>query len=321
MVRTVRSAGRTLLDMISDVLDIARIEFGNAEGRTVEFDLHGLIATVRALLHHQAAGKGLALHIEVDAGAALSPAGRGPAAAADPGQPGRQRASSSPSRASITIRLSAEAVTAERAALRIEVEDTGIGIPVDAQERIFERFTQADESTTRRYGGTGLGLSIARQLASMIGGTLTVSSEPGAGSCFTLAGRLRPPAREPERSLQGRVVLVGPRRRHRRLCRRLVAWGIEVSPVTTGGASRRWSGPSGIAGAGGRRGAAGGRAGGAICRPLRRRAARSDPDRGRRRAAAWPAIWRCWRRTSPTIRSTHALHAALAAPRCPPTRP
>ena len=68
MVRTVRTAGRTLLDMISDLLDIAKIEFGNAEGRTVEFDLHALIATVRALLHHQAAGKGLALHIEIEPG-------------------------------------------------------------------------------------------------------------------------------------------------------------------------------------------------------------------------------------------------------------
>ncbi len=66
MVRTVRSAGRTLLDMISDVLDITKIEFGNAEGKATEFDLHGLIATVRALLHHQASSKGLALRVEID---------------------------------------------------------------------------------------------------------------------------------------------------------------------------------------------------------------------------------------------------------------
>jgi two-component system sensor histidine kinase RpfC len=230
MVRTVRSAGRTLLDMISDLLDIAKIEFGNAEGRTAEFDLHGLMATVRALLHHQAAGKGLALHIEID-----------------PAVPYRLLGAARPlqqilvnliangikftDQGSITIRVLGETVTAERAVLRIEVEDTGIGIPVDAQERIFERFVQVDESVTRRYGGTGLGLSIARQLANLIGGTLTVSSEPGAGACFTLrVAFARLPA--PERSLHGRVVLVGPFDVTAGYCRRMMAWGLEASPVT-----------------------------------------------------------------------------------------
>ena len=230
MVRTVRTAGRTLLDMISDLLDIARIEFGNAEGRTVEFDLHSLIATVRALLHHQAVGKGLALHIEIE-----------------PGIPYRLLGAARPlqqilvnlvansikftEQGGVTIRLLSETVTAGRASLRIEVEDTGIGIPADAQERIFERFAQVDESVTRRYGGTGLGLSIARQLAGLIGGTLTVRSEPGAGACFTLrVAFARLP--EAERSLQGRVVLVGPREVTAGYCRRMVAWGIETSPVT-----------------------------------------------------------------------------------------
>jgi two-component system, sensor histidine kinase RpfC len=230
MVRTVRTAGRTLLDMISDLLDIAKIEFGNAEGKSVEFDLHGLIATVRALLHHQAAGKGLALHIEVD-----------------PGIPYRLLGAARPlqqilvnliansikftEQGRVTVRVLGEIVTAEQASLRIEVEDTGIGIPADAQERIFERFAQVDESVTRRYGGTGLGLSIARQLAGMIGATLTLKSELGAGACFTLrVAFARLPAAE--RSLQGRVVLVGPRDVSARYCRRMVAWGIEASPVT-----------------------------------------------------------------------------------------
>ena len=90
---------------------------------------------------------------------------------------------------------------------------------------------QVDESVTRRYGGTGLGLSIARQLAGMIGGTLTVRSELGAGACFTLQVAF---ARLPdaERSLRGRVVLVGPREVTVGYCRRLVAWGLETSPVT-----------------------------------------------------------------------------------------
>ena len=229
MVGTVRSAGRTLLDMISDVLDITKIEFGNAEGKTAEFDLHSLIATVRALLHHQATGKGLELRIEID-----------------PDVPYRLLGAALPLQqilvnlvangikfthhGSITIRLLSETVTAGRAAIRVEVEDTGIGIPLDAQERIFERFAQVDESTTRRYGGTGLGLSIARHLAQMMGGTLTVTSEPDAGACFTLRVAFqRLPATE--RSLQGRVVLLGPRHIAADLVRRLTVWGIEAMPA------------------------------------------------------------------------------------------
>jgi two-component system sensor histidine kinase RpfC len=230
MVRTVRSAGRTLLDMISDLLDIAKIEFGNAEGKATEFDLHGLIATVRALLHHQAAGKGLALQVEIDPAVPYRLLGAA--------RPLQQilvnlvaNAVKFTDRGSITIRLSGETITPERVLVRIEVEDTGIGIPEGAQERIFERFAQVDESATRRYGGTGLGLSIARQLADLIGGTLTVHSEPGVGACFTLRVALaRLPA--PERWLQGRVVLVGPPDLTAGYCRRIVAWGIEALPAT-----------------------------------------------------------------------------------------
>ncbi|HEX5080191.1 MAG TPA: ATP-binding protein, partial [Geminicoccaceae bacterium] len=229
MVRTVRSAGRTLLDMISDLLDIAKIEFGNAEGRTVEFDLHGLIATVRALLQHQAAGKGLALHVEIDPAVPWRLLG-----AARPLQQILVNLTANAvkftERGSVTIRVAGDDVTAERVALRIEVEDTGIGIPADAQERIFERFAQVDESVTRRYGGTGLGLSIARQLAHMIGGTLTLSSELGAGARFVLRvafARLAAPAR----TLHGRVVLVGPFELTSGYCRRLMGWGLEAAPA------------------------------------------------------------------------------------------
>jgi two-component system sensor histidine kinase RpfC len=229
MVRTVRSAGRTLLDMISDLLDIAKIEFGKAEGQTVAFDLHGLIATVRALLHHQAAGKGLTLDIEIDPDIPYSLLG-----AARPLQQILVNLVANSikftEQGGVTIRVLGETVTAERAWLRIDVEDTGIGIPAEAQERIFERFAQVDESVTRRYGGTGLGLSIARQLAGLIGGTLAVRSEPGAGACFTLRVpfAVRP---APERSLQGHVVVIGPLDLTAKYCRRMVAWGVETSPV------------------------------------------------------------------------------------------
>ena len=82
--------------------------------------------------------------------------------------------------------------------LRIDVRDTGIGIPLSAQEHIFERFAQVDESATRRHGGTGLGLAIARQLTNLMGGFLVVNSTPGAGSCFTFAAPSAGP-RKPSR--------------------------------------------------------------------------------------------------------------------------
>lgn len=229
MVRTVRSAGRTLLDMISDVLDVAKIEFGSAEGRTAPFDLHGLIATVRALVHHQAASKGVGLHVEIDP--------RVPYQLQGAARPLQQilvnlvaNGVKFTERGSITVRVQAEKLVPEQAFLRFEVEDTGIGIPDDAQERIFERFAQVDESATRRYGGTGLGLSIARQLANMMGGTLTVRSVLGAGTCFTLRAAFASTA-DAERSLQGRVVLVGAREVAATYLRRMVAWGIEATMV------------------------------------------------------------------------------------------
>ena len=237
MVRTVRSAGQTLLEMIGELLDIARIESEQAV-QASNFDLHVLLASVRALLHHAAVEKGLALHLEIDPAVphALHGARRS-----------LQQillnltanAVKFTARGSVTVRLVGEAVDAdaELVALRIEVVDTGIGIPLEAQERIFERFTQADESTTRRYGGTGLGLAIARQLTELLGGALTIESAPGAGSRFTFRGSfLRSPAVEP--ALSGQVVVIGDRERAAGYRRRIAAWGAEVATASSADAVR-----------------------------------------------------------------------------------
>jgi two-component system sensor histidine kinase RpfC len=129
---------------------------------------------------------------------------------------------------SVVIKVSAEAVAPDKVMLRIDVEDTGIGIPLRAQEHIFERFAQADDSATSRHGGTGLGLAIARQLANLMGGFLVVSSAPGVGSCFTFRGPVGRGS-EPEDGLAGRLIVVGDPAHTQDYVERAVAWGAEVS--------------------------------------------------------------------------------------------
>ena len=230
MIRTVRSAGQTLLEMIGDLLDVAKIESGTMTVQPAPFDLHALLATVRALLHHQARDKGLELRLTVD-----------------PSVPYRldgaarslqqilvnlvTNAIKFTDTGSVTITVLAEAVEPDKVMLRIDVQDTGIGIPLRAQELIFERFAQVDGSATRRHGGTGLGLAIARQLANLMGGLLLVDSTPGVGSCFTFRA---PFARtdEVERRLSGSVVVVGEPAHTVGYLERVAAWGAAASSAS-----------------------------------------------------------------------------------------
>ena len=236
MVRTVRSAGQTLLEMIGDLLDVAKIESGTMTVRPAPFDLHVLLATVRALLHHQACDKGLDLRLTIDPhlphrlhGAARSLqqilvnlAGNA-IKFTDVGH--------------VTMGVSAEAIEPHRVMLRIDVRDTGIGIPLSAQEHIFERFAQVDELATRRHGGTGLGLAIARQLANLMGGFLVVNSTPGAGSCFTFRGPFGR-AENGEPRLTGRVVVLGEPEHTAGYIHRIRAWGAEASHPARPGHAR-----------------------------------------------------------------------------------
>jgi two-component system sensor histidine kinase RpfC len=145
---------------------------------------------------------------------------------------------------SVTLRVSGEATGGEMVTLRFEVVDTGIGIAVEAQERIFERFTQADESITRRYGGTGLGLAIARQLSDALGGSLTVRSAPGLGACFTLRAAFAPCA-DPAPGLRGLVVLAGPARKAATYRKRLAGWGADLAIATNVDAAQAALGQAG----------------------------------------------------------------------------
>ncbi len=178
-----RSSAQTLLDQLNSILDFAKLEAGSVELECIEFDPSGAIGDVVGLM----APHGLAKGVEVSCD--VAPEVSTPVF----GDPMRLRqvitnlvsnAIKFTSRGSVSI--SARLVDEGDAArfLRIEVRDTGIGIPATHQERIFEAFTQVDGSTTRQYGGTGLGLSICRQLVHRMGGEIGVESTPGEGSTF-----------------------------------------------------------------------------------------------------------------------------------------
>jgi signal transduction histidine kinase len=185
-VETALSAASSLLAIIDDVLDLSKIEAGKVTLENVPFDLVKLLDGLIDVLRPRANEKGLDLHREM-----------GPETPRRlVGDPVRLRqillnlagnAVKFTDVGSVAIRVSAESAARERIALRIAVTDTGIGIPEHARESIFEHFTQADTSTTRRYGGTGLGLAISRELIDLMDGRIGVESELGVGSTFWIA--------------------------------------------------------------------------------------------------------------------------------------
>jgi CheY-like chemotaxis protein/anti-sigma regulatory factor (Ser/Thr protein kinase) len=182
-VSLIASSAETLESLLSDVLDLARIESGRLELKAEDFDLVESVRSVAALFEPSARAKGLDLTVETSPAAAGLFVGDAPRI--------RQVLSNLVSNAvkftaegAVHIRLRAQP-TENCAALSLSVADTGIGFDAEAGERLFERFEQADGSITRRYGGTGLGLAISRSLAQAMGGRLAAVSRPGRGSTFT----------------------------------------------------------------------------------------------------------------------------------------
>lgn len=203
MAATIRSAGKTLLGLVNDLLDLAKIEARRLTIESRPFDLHARLAALRALLQHQAAEKGLYLRLRLDP--------RTPWRLIGGVQPLHQIlvnlvANAIKFTAQGGIVLDVRPIPAEKGGLRLrfEVHDTGIGIPHDRQARIFERFTQADATTHRTYGGTGLGLAIAKELVELMGGRLGLVSAPGQGSSFWIELPFLPAgAGEPEATAPG----------------------------------------------------------------------------------------------------------------------
>ncbi|MEN6392589.1 MAG: response regulator [Anaerolineaceae bacterium] len=180
---TALESADSLLSLLNDILDFSKIEARRLELETIDFDLRSTIEGVASLMAQKAYDKGLeiACLIQENIPTKLR------------GDPGRVRqilgnlvsnAIKFTKKGEIVICAEAVSETDTRIEARFSVQDTGIGIPKDRQEAVFKRFTQADGSTTRKYGGTGLGLSISKQLVEMMGGKIGVESEPGKGSLF-----------------------------------------------------------------------------------------------------------------------------------------
>jgi GAF domain-containing protein/HPt (histidine-containing phosphotransfer) domain-containing protein/ActR/RegA family two-component response regulator len=185
LVATMRDSSQALLRIIDDVLDFSKIEAGRLELETTAFSLSGLAAGAVDTLRPQAEAKGLAIAAEIEPGSndALV------------GDPTRIRqilfnllsnAVKFTERGEVVVRAGTAPLGGGRTQVVLAVKDTGIGLDAVQRARLFQPFSQADSSTTRRYGGTGLGLSIVRRLAQLMGGDVAVESALGEGSTFTV---------------------------------------------------------------------------------------------------------------------------------------
>ena len=186
----VQKSGQHLLGVLNDILDFSKIESGHLELESVDFNLVDVVEEAAAMFAQPAAAKGLALAVHFaphDAAWALR------------GDPFRLRqvvanlvgnAVKFTDKGEVAVRVDLLAQAGGQTHFQISVQDTGIGIAPEALAKVFEHFSQADGSTTRRFGGTGLGLSICKRLVSQMGGRIDVRSAPGAGACFVVDLRL-----------------------------------------------------------------------------------------------------------------------------------
>ncbi|WP_080241316.1 ATP-binding protein [Spirosoma rigui] len=184
-VRYIHTAGKNLLTIVNDILDVAKIEAGMVTLETTPFSIRPLVDSIRTMLMPAANDKSLQLSVTIDP--TLPPVLLG-----DPTRLTQillnllSNAIKFTQQGAVTVRITKRDQTADSVRVCIEVNDTGIGMSDDALPHIFTRFRQANDSTTRHYGGSGLGLSIVKSLTELQGGTVSVASTPGQGSCFTV---------------------------------------------------------------------------------------------------------------------------------------
>jgi len=183
LTTTLQASANTLLALIEDILDISKIEAGKFTIENTEFDLHHLINNTVEMLRIQAESKGLILSSQISPSTPFNLIG-------DPHHL-RQvfinligNAIKFTTKGTVELRISTLNESDNSATIRFEVIDSGIGIPLETQQTIFDSFTQADNSTTRKFGGTGLGTTISKQIIQLMGGEIGVHSVVDAGSTF-----------------------------------------------------------------------------------------------------------------------------------------
>ncbi len=189
-LRILSRSANALLSIINDILDYSKIEAGKLNIEPMPFDLRELLKTVPELLKSKAEKKGLLMKVGYPSNLPRYFIG-------DAGRIGQilinfiSNAIKFTHEGQILISVSTHKKNETEIEVHLRVKDSGIGIPKEKLKQIFEKFTQADTSTTRKYGGTGLGLAISRQLANLMGGRIEASSQDGKGSCFSVTLPLR----------------------------------------------------------------------------------------------------------------------------------
>ncbi len=229
---TIRTSSNTLLTLINDILDYSKIEAGKLDIEHTPFDVRECVEEALMLVEPSAAHKGLELATSFEPGIPEMVAG----------DPARIRqvllnlvgnAVKFTKAGEVVLVVSAGPLQAQgERELRFTVRDTGIGIPQDRMDRLFQSFSQVDSSTTRRYGGTGLGLAISRQLVELMGGRISVESKVGVGSTFSFTVRVQDVRPVAERDTSSawmenrRVLIVDDNATNRRILEvQLAGWG------------------------------------------------------------------------------------------------
>jgi two-component system sensor histidine kinase/response regulator len=178
-----RESASALMGVLNSVLDFSKIEAGQIQLEQVDFDLHSLVEGIAQTVASRAEAKGLEFLTFMDAGVPFGVRG-------DPGRLRQilvnlvENAIKFTEKGEVLLSANLKESHDSKVVIQFNVADTGIGVPKDRQQVIFDRFIQVDGSTTRRFGGTGLGLAISKQLAEMLGGQIGIESEPGHGSNF-----------------------------------------------------------------------------------------------------------------------------------------
>jgi signal transduction histidine kinase/CheY-like chemotaxis protein len=235
---TVKFSADSLLTLINDILDFSKIEAGRVDLEAVDFDLRDNVETTLKTLAVRAHQKGLDLHCEVDQGV--------PDMVSGDSSRLRQivlnlvgNALKFTEKGEVKVSVQTEAGGPKGPNLHFTVSDTGIGIPAEKHSLIFKAFSQADSSTTRKYGGTGLGLTISTRLVDMMGGKMWVESEVGKGSRFHFTLRLPPvearhaqtPSEHSLQTLRGvKVLVVDDNVSNRRIMHGILSrWGMNIT--------------------------------------------------------------------------------------------